>query len=145
MGVPGNSTVVSWEPEGRYCRSKMFHWEPEGRYCHRLGGVDSALLVLNGTSLSCNNALLALNWRCAQSCCRAPSFTCLCIPCLGLHPRPPVLPSSRFTPVLSPWLITAITLQRSSLTSEIIRPTFTPNAPVRVNIHLFELITFPIR
>ena len=24
---------------------------------------DSALLVLNGTSLSCNNALLALNWR----------------------------------------------------------------------------------
>ena len=23
---------VSWEPEGRYCSSKMFHWEPEGRY-----------------------------------------------------------------------------------------------------------------
>ena len=28
--------VVSWEPEGRYCRSKMFRWEPEGRYCHWL-------------------------------------------------------------------------------------------------------------
>ena len=27
---------VSWEPEGRYCRSKMFRWEPEGRYCHWL-------------------------------------------------------------------------------------------------------------
>ena len=25
--------VVSWEPEGRYCRSKMFRWEPERRYC----------------------------------------------------------------------------------------------------------------
>ena len=28
--------IVSWEPEGRYCRSKMFRWEPEGRYCHWL-------------------------------------------------------------------------------------------------------------
>ena len=26
--------IVSWEPEGRYCKSKMFRWEPEGRYCH---------------------------------------------------------------------------------------------------------------
>ena len=24
--------VVSWEPEGRYCSSKMFHWEPEEHY-----------------------------------------------------------------------------------------------------------------
>ena len=24
--------IVSWEPEGRYCISKMFRWEPEGRY-----------------------------------------------------------------------------------------------------------------
>ena len=24
--------VVSWEPEGRHCSSKMFHWEPEGCY-----------------------------------------------------------------------------------------------------------------
>ena len=30
------SHFVSWEPEGRYCRSKMFCWEPEGRYCHWL-------------------------------------------------------------------------------------------------------------
>ena len=28
--------IVSWEPEGRYCRWKMFRWEPEGRYCHWL-------------------------------------------------------------------------------------------------------------
>ena len=28
--------IVSWEPEGRYCNSKMFSWEPWGRYCHRL-------------------------------------------------------------------------------------------------------------
>ena len=27
-------SFVSWEPEGRYCRSKMFRWEPQGRYCH---------------------------------------------------------------------------------------------------------------
>ena len=24
--------IVSWEPEGRYCSSKVFLWEPEGRY-----------------------------------------------------------------------------------------------------------------
>ena len=40
--------IVSWEPEGCYCSSKMFRW---------------VLLVLNGTSLNYNNALLALNWR----------------------------------------------------------------------------------
>ena len=28
--VPGGDGFVSWEPEGRCCRSKMFHWEPEG-------------------------------------------------------------------------------------------------------------------
>ena len=28
--------IVSWEPEGRYCRSSMFRWEPEGRYRHTL-------------------------------------------------------------------------------------------------------------
>ena len=28
--------IVSWEPEGCYCSSKMFHWEPGGRYHHRL-------------------------------------------------------------------------------------------------------------
>ena len=25
--------TVSWEPEGHYWSSKMFHWEPEGHYC----------------------------------------------------------------------------------------------------------------
>ena len=25
--------IISWEPEGHYCSSKMFRWEPEGRYC----------------------------------------------------------------------------------------------------------------
>ena len=28
--------TVIWEPEGRYCRPKMFHWDPEERYCHTL-------------------------------------------------------------------------------------------------------------
>ena len=28
--------IASWEPEGRYCRSKMFRWEPEGRNRHTL-------------------------------------------------------------------------------------------------------------
>ena len=56
--------IVSWEPEGRYCRSTMFRWEPEGRYSLPLTLYsDRVLLVLNKTSLSCNNALLALNWR----------------------------------------------------------------------------------
>ena len=26
--------IVSWEPEGHFCRWKMFRWEPEERYCH---------------------------------------------------------------------------------------------------------------
>ena len=36
---PKNSNdfyVVSWEPEGLYQHSKMFHWEPEGYSRHRL-------------------------------------------------------------------------------------------------------------
>ena len=28
--------IVSWEPEGHYHYSKMFHCEPEGRFCHWL-------------------------------------------------------------------------------------------------------------
>ena len=28
--------IVTWEPEGHYCISKMFRWEPEGRYRHRI-------------------------------------------------------------------------------------------------------------
>ena len=28
--------IVSWEPEGSYHYSTMFHWEPEGQYHHRL-------------------------------------------------------------------------------------------------------------
>ena len=27
------ANIVSWEPEGCYCSSKMFPWEPEGCYC----------------------------------------------------------------------------------------------------------------
>ena len=56
--------IVSWEPEGRYCSSKMFRGEPSRRALslYKVNG-NSALLVLSGTSLICNNALLALNWR----------------------------------------------------------------------------------
>ena len=52
--------IISWEPEG--C-STMFNWEPEGRYHHKTLYSNSALLVLNGTSLNITNALLALNWH----------------------------------------------------------------------------------
>ena len=41
----------------------MFRWKPEGRYRNRLSYSDSALLVLNRTSLNSDSALLALNWR----------------------------------------------------------------------------------
>ena len=32
MCIVISRNIVSWEPEGRYQYSKMFHWEPEGRY-----------------------------------------------------------------------------------------------------------------
>ena len=84
--------IASWEPEGRYYCSTMFHWEPEGRLISlfndplrtgralslfindvllRTGRAlslynvydDSALLVRRGTSLISDSALLALNCR----------------------------------------------------------------------------------
>ena len=59
--------VIGWEPEGCNHYSKMFCWEPEGRYRHRLCmSSNSTLLVLNGALLNSDNALLALNWRCAE-------------------------------------------------------------------------------
>ena len=58
-----NSDNVRWEPEGRYQYSKIFCWRPEGRYCHRYCTVIINLLVLNGTSLNIDSALLALNWH----------------------------------------------------------------------------------
>ena len=61
MCIERSLYLVSWEPEGRYCSSKMFCWGPEGHCCTVYG--DSALLVLSGTYLICNNALLALDWR----------------------------------------------------------------------------------
>ena len=55
--------IVSWEPERRYCSSKMFCWETRrAPLLYKVNG-NSALLILNGTSLICNTALLALNWR----------------------------------------------------------------------------------
>ena len=36
LTINADAHIVSWEPEGRYCRSKMFCWEPDGRYCHWL-------------------------------------------------------------------------------------------------------------
>ena len=58
---PALNKIVSWEPEGRYQYSKMFHWEPEGRY-RTMSMAISPPLVLNGTSLNSDSALLALNW-----------------------------------------------------------------------------------
>ena len=53
---------VSWEPEGRYLQLKdvplRTRW---ALLLYKVNG-NSALLVLNGTSLICNSALLALSW-----------------------------------------------------------------------------------
>ena len=57
-----NKYIVSWEPEGCYQYIKMFHWEPEGRHWCTVYG-DSILLVLIGTSLNSDSALLAINWQ----------------------------------------------------------------------------------
>ena len=54
--------IVSWEPEGRYCSSKMFCWESEGRYHHRLCTAKAPFWFSTQKSLNCNNALVALNW-----------------------------------------------------------------------------------
>ena len=55
--------IVSWEPEGRYHYSMMFYWEPEGHYpCYKIFS-NSALLVLNGTSLMSVNDLLLHSQR----------------------------------------------------------------------------------
>ena len=57
--------IVSWEPEGRYQYSKTFRWQPEGRLSPQTLYSDYIApfcMVLNGTSLNINTALLALNW-----------------------------------------------------------------------------------
>ena len=55
---------VSWEAEGRYHYSTMFHWEPEGCYlCTKFIMIAPFWLVLNGTSVNRANALLVLSWR----------------------------------------------------------------------------------
>ena len=56
--------IVSWEPEGHYCCSKMFCWEPEGCYIatdfvQRL----APFWFSTKPALNIVNALLALNWR----------------------------------------------------------------------------------
>ena len=54
--------IVSSDPEGRYCSSLLKDVPLRTRRALSLYKVNdnSALLVLNGTSLICNNALLAL-------------------------------------------------------------------------------------
>ena len=54
---------VSWEPEGRYCSSDMFPLRTRRVLSLYKVCGDSALLVLNGTSLICNNALMIPNLR----------------------------------------------------------------------------------
>ena len=54
--------IVSWEPEGCYCSAKdVLLRTRRALLLYKVNG-NSALLVLNETSLNCNNALLALNW-----------------------------------------------------------------------------------
>ena len=52
--------LVRWKPEQHYCSSRCSVESQKGANAVQSG--HSALLVLNGTSLNCNNALLALNW-----------------------------------------------------------------------------------
>ena len=55
---------LTYNPEGRYCRSKMFQWEPsKGAIAIDIcTAFNSAILVLHGTSLSCNWTKLTPFW-----------------------------------------------------------------------------------
>ena len=54
---------VGWEPEGRYCSSKMFRWEPEGRYrCTKSMAIVPFWFSMEHR-WSAVMPLLALNWR----------------------------------------------------------------------------------
>ena len=55
--------IVSGEPKGHYHYSTLFHWEPKGRYRHRHCAAIAPYLVLSGTLLNSDSALLALNWQ----------------------------------------------------------------------------------
>ena len=61
-----NTHIVSWEPEGRYCRSKMFCWEPEGRYCHWHCTAIASFWFSMEHLWTGNNTLLALNQCCVR-------------------------------------------------------------------------------
>ena len=54
--------IVSWEPEGHYHYSKMFHWKPEGHYCCTKSMRITAFW-LSTEHLLIMSTLLALNWR----------------------------------------------------------------------------------
>ena len=59
----GNVHIVSWEPGRALMQFKDVPLRTRrALLLYKVYG-NSALLVLNGTSLICNNALLALNWR----------------------------------------------------------------------------------
>ena len=58
-----NAYIISWEPEGALLQLKDVPLRTRrALLLYKVNG-NSALLVLNGTSLICYNALLALNWR----------------------------------------------------------------------------------
>ena len=54
---------VSWEPEGCYHYSKMFHWEPESRYHHRLCTAIAAFWFSTEHLWVLTAPILALNGR----------------------------------------------------------------------------------
>ena len=81
--MPLTAHSVSWEPEGRYHYSKMFRWEPEWHFHHRLCTANRALLVLSGTSLKIDSALLTLNWWLVAWCEKGQELQLLCILCEG--------------------------------------------------------------
>ena len=55
--------IVNWEPEWRYQYSKLFLLRTIRELSLYKVCGDSALLVLNGTSVNSDSALVALSWR----------------------------------------------------------------------------------
>ena len=55
--------IVSWEPEGRYCRPKIFRWEPERRYFYTKSIAIVPFWFWTEHLSNGNNTLLAFNWR----------------------------------------------------------------------------------
>ena len=68
ISVTSHYDIVSWEPERALLQLKDVPLRSRRALSLYKVYVNSDLLVLNGTSLICNSALLALNWRYRSPC-----------------------------------------------------------------------------